>query len=819
MRSQTPAPQPSEQRAAATGRAGSPLLGRVRTVRPSWAVPLLAIAIAVIIANLGELSHLVTANPLVLDAFLTPRVPAGVLPGLPYIDPNAGFTTQALGHLVAMDWLHGHVPWWNPFEGIGSPLAGEMQSGAFFPPTLLLALRDGLLYLQLLLEVTAGWATYFLARRLGVGRTVSTAAGTAFALCGTFAWFAHAPFRPVAFLPLALLGVERAREAAAEGRRGGWRLLAVALALSILAGFPETAFIDGLLVALWAALRAVDRDRPALRPYVTRLFTAAAVGGALAAPLLVAFVTYLPSAYVGPHSGGLAHVSLPASGLPQVLLPYSLGPIFAFSTPGAVDTLGSIWGNVGGFLSATLVAGGLVGLVGQRHRTLRVGLGAWVAVCVLRTYGLKPLVNVMADVPGIRLTAFYRYANPSWELAVVVLAALGLDDLARNHTRPRAMVAAASITGMLSIWAAFTAWSLLTHATGSTSTSTASRHVYVVASLAGALLVLVVLAKGAMWTGRRGRGPRTERARRRGRVVMAGAVAVEGIALFGFTAFSAPAPTGLVTGSVAYLQAHLGNGRFTTLGPIQPDYGSYFGIGQLDVNDLPIPKAFTEYFRAHLDSNTPIGILDPSDLASRSGPSAATELTRNLGNYEDAGVRYVVESASGTDGQGNPWPPPGTAPWPAGPRLVEHDRLAEVWELPDPSPIFTVGSLRSVPPDCTVKGHGTDAATVTCAKPALLVRRVQDFPGWSATVNGHAAVLRADPSAPTGLFQQVAIPAGTSDVRFSFLPPFEYPASWLALVALLALFVPTVWARVERTRGASSTMQPPGSSSRRVART
>ncbi len=813
MRSPAPAQRPSEPGACTNPPGQRPgALRRAWADRPCSAVPLLVIAAAVVVANLGELSHLVTANPLVLDAYLTPHLPAGVLPGLPYIDPNAGYTTQALGHLAAMDWLHGHIPWWNPYEGIGAPLAGEMQSGAFFPPTLLLALHDGLLYLQVLLEVFAGWSTYFLSRRLGIGRSASTAAGAAFALCGTFAWFAHAPFRPVAFLPLALLGVERAREAAAEGRRGGWRLLAAALALSILAGFPETAFIDGLLVALWAGLRAVDGDHPALRPYLARLAAGTVVGGALAAPLLVAFVTYLPSASIGSHSGALAHVSLPPSGLPQVLLPYSLGPIFAFSTPGAVDTLGSIWGNVGGFLSVTLVAAGLVGLVGRRLRLLRVGLGSWVAVCVLRTYGFRPLVTVMADIPGVRLTAFYRYADPSWELAVMLLAALGLDDLARNHTRPRVMVAAAAVTGVLSVWAASDAWSLLTNATGPTGTTAASRHHFVVVSLGGALVVLAFLVVGAGWAGRRQRGVRSERTRRRGRVVMAGAITVESIGLFGFTALSAPAPTGLVTGSVAYLQAHLGSGRFTTLGPIQPDYGSYFGIGQLEVIDLPIPKAFSDEFKFHLDPNTRTGILDPSQLVNPSLPSAAAELSRNLASYEALGVRYVVENQYGSDFQGKPWPLPGTAPWPAGPRLVEHDQLAEVWELPHPSPIFTARASRPVAPDCTVVGHGADEATVTCARPALLVRRVQELPGWAATVDGHAVAVRLDRSGPPGLFQQIAIPAGRSVVRFTFLPPFEYPASLLALAALLALLVPMAWTLFRRTRGR------PRRDSRRVLR-
>ena len=104
-----------------------------------------------------------------------------------------------------------------------------MQSAAFFPPVFLLQDALGFVVFHVLLELVAGFATYFLLRRLDLGRAASTAGGVAFGLCGTLAWFEHATANPVAFLPLALLGVERAREAASTSRRYGWRLLAVAL--------------------------------------------------------------------------------------------------------------------------------------------------------------------------------------------------------------------------------------------------------------------------------------------------------------------------------------------------------------------------------------------------------------------------------------------------------------------------------------------------------------------------------------------------------------------------------------------------------------
>src|SRR5580698_5243618 len=259
-----------------------------RIGRSPHVVPLVCVLVAVAAANLPGLLHVVSTNPLALNADLTPAK-AGWLPGLPYIDGNAGFTTQALGHLAVLDWFHGHIPWWNPYEGLGSPLAGEMQSGAFFPLTVLLGLPQGLILIQLTLEVVTGWSTYFLLRRLGVGRCFSTSGGIAFALCGTYAWLAHAPIRPVALLPLSLLGVERAVEAARDHRRGGWHLLAVALALSVLAGFPETSFIDGLFVALWSVLRIAGPGRGHWRSLSFKLTLGVVTGVALSAPLLVAF--------------------------------------------------------------------------------------------------------------------------------------------------------------------------------------------------------------------------------------------------------------------------------------------------------------------------------------------------------------------------------------------------------------------------------------------------------------------------------------------------------------------------------------------------
>jgi hypothetical protein len=781
-------------------------------------IPIVCIGVAVLIANGPALLHLVTANPLVINAYLTPAK-SGWLPGLPYIDPNAGFTSQALGHLAALDWLHGHIPWWNPFEGIGTPLAGEMQSGAFFPLTLVLALQQGMLILQILLEVITGWGTYALAKRLGIGRTFSTAAGVAFGLCGTYAWLAHSPIRPVALLPLSLLGVEQALDAARAHRRGGWQLLALALALSILAAFPETTLIDGIFVAWWAVLRTAGSARAAWRGVLARVVGGGAVGLALAAPLVVAFTDYLPRADKGSLTGGFTYVSLSPSGLTQLVLPYSLGPIFGFHTSSGVDTLSLQWGSVGGFLTVTTIAAGLVGLVGTRLRPLRIGLGAWILVCLLRTYGFPPVVHLLAIVPGVKNTAFYRYAPPTWELAVVILAVLGLDDIARAVTDRRTLVIGTAVTALLGAWAAITAWPLLTNAAAATPSQGAHRHLYAVVSLGGALVLLVLLLVGGwLAAGRRARAagahsavapPDGERSRRLGRLLAAGVVGLESVLLVGFTYLSAPTPTPLQTGSVAWLQAHLGTYRFATLGPIQPNYGSYFGIAQINIDDLPSPKAWTAYIAAALDPNAPAHNFSGGNAVSPTGLTPAEALTKYLADYEAVGVRYVVENSDGLDLKGQPFPAVGSPPWPAGPRLVYRDGFAEIWQLPSPSAAFslvdrTTGAAVPTGPGCAVVTQGWDQATVHCDHPSILERRVEYFPGWKAHGTGVSPVVRQDDGSPGRLFQEVSVPAGTTTVRFSYLPPHSEVAVGLAVLAAIVLVGSLVFRR--RTRKSPGTV-------------
>ena len=639
-----------------------------------WA--LLAIAAAVLLANLPYLLGIFDPNPLHFRSGLVTAITPGWLGGKPTIDPSYGFTSQAIGHRAALDLLHLHLPWWNPYEGTGMPLAGETQAAALFPPTLLTAVSNGQLYEHILLELIAGICTYLLLMRIRVARPAAVAGGIAFALCGKFAWFADATVNPLPFLPMLLLGIEWAVAATRSGRPGGWRLIAVAGALAVYAGFPEVAYINTLMAVFWVAWRCGCLGRPLLRPFLTKIVLGSVAGTLLAAPMLIAMGTYLTHADLGAHTGNhLGSLHLVPSALPQLLMPYVYGQVNA-------DPHSVIWLRVGGYLSATLLVLAALGLLAPGRRGLKLTLLGWGLLVFGRIYGVPLLGQVLGVLPEISRIQFYRYGTAALELPVILLAALGLDDLARVPAHRRRLVWG-GLAGMAVLGVAALSARPIVHSLGARFPHRAFFH----ASIIWGTVTVVAIAAVAL----------VRRAQARA-LLLTLIVAVDAIVLFAVPEFAAPRSTRVDLAPVAYLRRHLDDGRFFTLGPIAPDYGSYFGLASVSVDDFP-PRAYAAFVHRRLDPVVGFTGFRPP------GPSAAQELLRHLDGYRAAGVRYVLTPA----GQ----PLPGS---PRGLSLVFRSPSTWIYHLAGASPY--VGT-----PGCVTTSVARDTARVTCAQPSTLVRR------------------------------------------------------------------------------------------------
>lgn len=626
--------------------------------------PLLILLALPILLNFPALTGILSPDPM---AFVGAVGIAGkhFLPGTPWIDPNVGFQGQALGKLSADMWLSGHIPWWNSYNGVGLPLAAEAQPASLFLPfVLLMHFQAGGAWVEMLMQIIAGLCAYALLRRLELTRLAAFAGAMVFELNGTFGWLGAPITTPVAFLPMLILGIEHLRARVAADARGGWLLIPVALAWSIYAGFPETAYIDGLFAGFWSMSRLVGLTTPRKAAFLRRLCMATFVGILLATPLIVPFAEYVGRAYVGGHDNVFAHARLAGSTLAQMLAPGLYGPIFAFDDPS--HQIAANWGNIGGYFTALEFFVVLLGFVFCR-RWLYAALLTWMLLCVAKTFDVRPLSDLINLVPMIKSAAFYRYSPPSWEFAGAVLIALTIDGMQRRISVSNGgLMACFAMIGIAIMAALGPARELVKTLLGNP--AYAPFHSMAIGWLALSVTAAVLVA---MLHGR-------------WRHVPLAFVAL--LTLDACVAFALPVGSGLGRlsshqGGVAFLQAHAGQQRVYSIGPLAPNYGGYFRIAQINHNYLPVSLDWTQYVHDQLDPDAH-PILFTGNFGETAGNHAAMLLNTKQAALEELGVRYVLAPA-GDDPFLSATTPTASRQDPAQPMPLANGASATIrWSLP-----------------------------------------------------------------------------------------------------------------------------------------
>lgn len=659
--------------------------------------------------------------------------------GAPTIDPNVGFITQPLGHLAATDLIHGHLPWWNYDEGLGQPLAGEMQSAALFPLVLLFLLPAGLLIFHLTLQVIAGISCYLLVRRLGIGFSLASLSGVLFALNGTFAWVANAVINPLCFLPLLILGIELTLESSRATRRAGIAVTALAVALSLYAGFPEMAYLDALLAFGWAVTRVLSLERSRRRVNLAGLGAGGGLGLALALPILVAFYDFAKVADLGDHANHhLAATATAVRNLPLLVNPYAGGALLGGST--------AVPYNVLGYFTASVAVFAIVGVGGRRLRPLRLFLGGWLVVALAGAVNLLEVRRVWNLLPGMDAVAFARYVWPTAEFAVIVLAALGLSDIVERGA-PRKVAQWATLAVGVIVLASI----LLV--TPFDAYARTSLRLVLVTLIVVPFFALVVLGFALRFLPGRAFA-----------VTVMAIMAFESVMFFTVPTFRTPASINVVSGTLSYLQRHEGLDRFLSLGVLTPNWGSQYSLHELNVIDLPEPAKFSGFVHTDLAPSS----LNPRIFIEPFTARVEDEVASHLANFEAVGVAYILTPAAALD------PALGAV----GLTLVASDSLSRLYRVGQHTTFYSTSST-----SCTLANATTDRVTVTCPSPTSLTRLELSMPGWSADVNGRRVPL----TSANGLTQTVAVPAGSSTVSFEYLPPHEEQAALIAVAALVAL--------------------------------
>ena len=612
--------------------------------RTQWVhriVPPLLLVILPILVNGVALGDWLSANPIHWMSGLNVVRPNTHLfiRGFPgWVDGNAGVTTQALGHLAANRWLQGSVPWWNEFSGIGLPLAAEMQNSALFLPfVLLLHFDNGLIFLKVILEIVGGFGMYAFTRQLGMGYRAALIGAMLFQFNGTWAWFSHGPIMPVPFLPWLLFGIERARALTQQARPGGWGWIALAIGFSVVAGFPETAYLDGLLGLTFAAYRIATYGAGRIRLAV-KVVAGGVVGLLLSAPASVPFLEFAAGAYVGPHADFSA-ARLLAESYALLLFPYVYGPIQYGNE--MVGESADIWWHTGGYCGLVLVFLAALGLARRSGRDLglRYVLAGWMVLTLAKAGGFHPVARVIDMIPLIRETMFFNYITPSWQACLAVLAAYALDDWHAGSLPSRWLRRApgfAACTCLLMAAAALYAARGEIHMLARSIPDYAVFPIAAIGLTTGSMLITAGLLS-------RDATPRRS-------LALAGLVGITSIALYGLPLLSGTRDRALNQQPIAFLRQHLALSRFYAAPVPEANYGAYFEIASINHNYLPVPQNWVDFLHARINPALDGVEFHGTGLTASSGqapdaPSASYRYIPTadvLRTYEDLAVRYLV---------------------------------------------------------------------------------------------------------------------------------------------------------------------------------
>lgn len=701
----------------------------------------------------------------------------------PGVSVHNSQTTDLIAQMIpwtSLAWTqvhHGQLPLWNPYNGLGMPLAFNWQSATFAVPTLLgylAPLRFAFTVQVIVTLVLAGTGTYLFARLLRLGVMASVMAGVVYELSGTFMGFLGWPIAGVlawaGWLFAAALLIVRG-----ERRVRSVVFFALAVAGAVYAGQPDALVLlaPGLLVFLLVLLGVRAHNgggaRTLLRP-VLDIVVASVAGGALAAPLILPGVPLTTGSvffHAARSNGALsAHdiVNLIFQGYNA--LPVAQGHWFGVGTSAYVGVIALVLALTGMVVSRqrpevlALAAVGLVmgavvfiaplaSLVNQLPFRARWHLGLVVVtfvLAVLAGYGTEAIIRSPRD------WTTRVWCGSGFVVSGLVVAALWF--IGRGHLAPHAArlrtesflwPTILTVLGLIVIGILSRGTKSGDHTTPDTGprgpgAGRAAATVFLVAQTA-----FLVGVGAPQWSSSPSFLLRTP-----AEAALAGAV---GTSIVGFGTHSCELPP--------------------TLG-ILPETNSAFAVHELSAYDPITPRAYFRVFD-----------LTPGVLVSSFCP-----VIRTVAEARRYGVGFVLE-AKGTPG-------------PKGSVLVKTIADEILYRIPGAAP----ATLTPISGHSSAQDPGTSVGVsypgptqwrvvTTTSQPELLRLRLSDVAGWHASIDGKSLALEPF----SGIMLQARIPAGRHVVELHYWPLAFSVGLWCAGASAVGLAAGVVigWRRRRST--------------------
>lgn len=658
----------------------------------------------------------------------------------------------------------GEPPLWNPFQGLGAPLLGNMISALLWPlhaVHLLLPFDLALTAGKVARLAFAGIFTFLFLTRLGCRAAPATIGAIAF-MWSSFSvvWLYLSLGNCAVVLPLLFWLIEETFVSRTNLALIG---LTAALGLGWLGGHPSM-YVHVLIAAgLYYAYKLWTVPDPRRRLRHAAQGGVAVLGGlGLAAVQLLPFAEYLAHSEAGRRltlveNPFLRPFHLPLLWVPDLFGNYSI--VYRYFDYGYFVKTRNYAEATGGYVGVTSLFLALVA-VGWHWADRRVRVFAGLSAFSLAVaFGLPGVRAVFSSVPlliqshpnrGLLVHAF----------AVTVLAALALSDpaLRRDTERPRrwwlALAGTVALLGMMSALGVWLAWPELKDP------AEYLRYLkWLTPAMAANCLALgIVVALRRSWAFLLGVG-----------LVVFVETAGHGWAMLH------PLPRAEYahrTPLIQYLEENLGLHRFAAFSGdrrLAPDLATYHGFGQLEHYDALLVGATVDALRRHMSGALPSGAKE-----LRMAGEVDADFLRLLG------VRFVIaqdwvdleERVSARTPLGATFTPVYGER-----RLTVFRSLEEIpraFVLPEAVEEVTGRSLvqlvDSPRMEAVIERYESTGVTVRLppAGPAgTLVLSDAYYPGWHATVDRHPASVH---QVRTANIRAVAVPAGARTVTFRYAP-------------------------------------------------
>lgn len=339
----------------------------------------------------------------------------------------------------------GHIPLWNPYLFMGVPFLANSQAGVLYPFNWPLAWLPSPIAFKIAaiahIILAGAGAILFARRALGLRPSSAWLAGLLFALSGYLtAQVEHInQLQGLAWLPFAFTLI-----AVHPGTLWGTLGLAAVLALQLLAGHTQSAFITLVGLAFYSVWRFVPTkgkrlQASSLRPWITLIVGAIGAAGLAGAQVIPALE--------------LSRLSQRGGGLPfHEAISFSLSPLLLGRTllPGYGET---IFTEYVGYLGVSGLLLALIGAWARRHERPVAALAALGILGLLLALGMyNPLYWLCVQfVPGFNLFRVPARWLVLFAFTGSALAGVGLDTVRPSTIPRRPILAGLLLLGLLAL--------------------------------------------------------------------------------------------------------------------------------------------------------------------------------------------------------------------------------------------------------------------------------------------------------------------------------------------------------------------------------